>query len=217
MANGTGSNNAAKVTAGKPKVGGAVFRAPKGTTLPTDATTDLAAAYKCLGYCSEDGLKNGNDQSSNSTAAWGGNVVLNMLTAGKDTFALTLLETLNEDVIKAVYGTSNVTASSGDISIAVNGGSDEEAVYVFDLILKGNVLKRIVVPCATSTELGEISYTDSDATGYAITLTATNDASGNSHYEYIHTPSSSNSTPASVTPAAGDNDDDDDDTTITTP
>ena len=35
-----------KVTAGEPKVGGALFRAPAGTALPTDAVTALAEAYK---------------------------------------------------------------------------------------------------------------------------------------------------------------------------
>ena len=188
MANGTGTNNSANVTAGKPKIGGAVFRAPKGTALPTNATTDLAAAYKCLGYCSQDGLTNGNDQSSNSTPAWGGDVVLNMLTAGKDTFVFTLIETMNPEVLKTVYGSENVTVeeNTGDIAVAVNGGSDEEAVYVFDMILKGGALKRIVVPCATITALGEVVYNDSDPAGYAVTLTAVNDSAGNSHYEYIH-------------------------------
>ena len=33
--------NVENVTTGKPKVGGAVYRAPVGTTLPTDATTAL--------------------------------------------------------------------------------------------------------------------------------------------------------------------------------
>lgn len=187
MNNGTGNNNAANVTAGKPKIGGAVFRAPKGTAVPTDATSELGAAFKCLGYCSQDGLTNGNDQSSNSTSAWGGDVVLNMLTAGADTFVFALIESMNAEVLKMVYGTDNVTVdSSGDISLAVNGGSDEEAVYVFDLILKGGALKRIVVPCASVTALGEIVYNDSDPVGYNVTLTAVNDSAGNSHYEYIH-------------------------------
>lgn len=205
MANGTGTNTASNVTAGKPKVGGAVFRAPKGTTLPTDATTDLAAAFKCLGYCSEDGLSNANGMSSNNVSAWGGDIVMNMLTEGSDTFAFTLIEALNEEVLKSVYGSSNVTASSGNISIAVNRGNDEEAVWVFDLILRGNALKRIVVPCGTMSELSEIVYNDSDPVGYGITLTGVNDSSGNSHYEYIHLASSSDS--------SSDSDDDDDDET----
>ena len=40
------ANNKANVTTGKPKVGGAVFRAPVGTTLPTDASTALNSAFK---------------------------------------------------------------------------------------------------------------------------------------------------------------------------
>ena len=56
------ATTAAYVTAGKPKVGGAVFRAVAGTAAPTDATTALAAAFKDLGYCSEDGLVNTNTQ-----------------------------------------------------------------------------------------------------------------------------------------------------------
>ena len=42
--------DAKNVTAAKPKVGGAVWRAPLGTALPTDAKTELDAAFKSLGY-----------------------------------------------------------------------------------------------------------------------------------------------------------------------
>lgn len=48
------------VTAAKPRTGGAIYRAPLGTAIPTDATTALAEAFKALGYLSEDGLVNTN-------------------------------------------------------------------------------------------------------------------------------------------------------------
>ena len=91
--------NSAYVTAGKPKIGGAVFRAPLGTTLPTDATTSLDAAFKDLGYCSEDGVTNANTIESDNIKAWGGDTVLALQTDKTDTFTFTLLEGMTEDVL----------------------------------------------------------------------------------------------------------------------
>ena len=46
--------SAKNVTTAKPKTGGAIFCAPAGTKLPTDATSALDPAFKCLGYVSEE-------------------------------------------------------------------------------------------------------------------------------------------------------------------
>lgn len=178
--------NSAYVTAGKPKIGGAVFRAPLGTTLPTDATTSLDAAFKDLGYCSEDGVTNANTIESDNIKAWGGDTVLALQTDKTDTFTFTLIEGMNEDVLKAVFGDSNVSgALATGLTVKANSQEQIDHCWVIDMLYKNNAKKRVVIPVGKVSEIGEITYADGDAVGYEITITATPDTQENTHYEYI--------------------------------
>lgn len=177
--------DAKNVTVSKPKIGGAVYRAPLGTTLPTDATTELNVAFVPLGYISEDGLTNANSPSSGKIKAWGGDTVHTYQTEKDDTFQFKLIEALNEEVIKAVYGNSNVTGSIKEgLTLKANSTAAEDCSWVVEMVLN-NVLKRVVVPCAKITELGDIVYADEEELGYDVTMTATADTAGNTHYEYM--------------------------------
>lgn len=177
------------VTTAKPKIGGALYSAKLGTALPTDALTALDPAYQSLGYISDDGLVNTNSGKSDTIKAWGGDVVASTQSEKEDTFQYTLIEATNLAVLKEVYGDANVTGDlETGITIKANSIELEEHVLVADMILKGGILKRIVIPNGKVSEMGDISYGDEDAVGYETTLTAIPDDKSNTHYEYIQKP-----------------------------
>lgn len=183
------ANNTSNVTWGKPAVSGGVWWAPAGTTLPTDATTALGNDFVCLGYCSEDGLTNSNTPETDTIKAWGGDEVLTIQTGKPDHFSFTLIEPMNVNTLKAVYGDDNVTGTlATGITVKANGDEIPSAVWVFEMILKGGGLKRIVVPIGDVSELGEITYRDNEAVGYNVTINALPggwEDSNDTHREYI--------------------------------
>lgn len=189
-------SNTAYVSTGKPKVSGAVFRAPLGSTLPTSASATLDNAFKELGYVSDDGVTNSNAPESSNIKAWGGQVVLVVQTEKKDEWKLKLIESLNPEVLKTVYGDSHVTVDSTNHTITVNANAEQLAdhCYVIDTVMKGNAMKRIVIPVGSLSNLADIVYKDDEAVGYEITISALPDSSGNNHYEYIVQAAASSST-----------------------
>lgn len=183
--------NKDNVALGKPKIGGAVFRAPIGTTLPTSADDTLDAGFLPMGYVSEDGVVNSNSPSAESVKAWGGDTVKVLYTERTDEWKLTLIESKRVDVKKAVYGQNNVTGTlANGITTSVKNDVPEPGSWVIDMV-EGTTLKRIVIPDAVVTELEDINYKDDEVVGYGVTLTAVTDSTGVSHYEYEKTAASS--------------------------
>lgn len=185
------SNNVANVSVGKPKIGGAVFNAPAGTTLPTSTAAELDAAFKAMGYVSDDGVVNSNSPTTTEIKAWGGDVVAVPQSEKKDNFKLKLIEIKNVDVLKAVHDASNVSGTlAAGVAINVNSKELEPSAWIVDMILSEGAAKRIVIPSGKISEIGDVAYKDDDVAGYEITITCLPDSAGNTHYEYIKAASS---------------------------
>ena len=182
------STNVNYVSVGKPKVGGAAFAAPAGTTAPTSATAALASAYKDLGYISDDGVKNNGSRTVNKIKAWGGDIVKSVQTEKTDSFTITFIESLNDNVMKLVYGSGNVSGDlASGLTVLVNSTELDEWVLVIDMVLSFNVVKRVVLPKAKVDSVAEITYEDENVIGYQCEITALPDSAGNTHYEYFKT------------------------------
>lgn len=174
------------VSASKPKLGGAVYIADITATMPTNATTALGTGWTALGYVSNEGLTNSNSPNTGSIVAWGGDEVLTLYNEKPDTFQFKLLEILNADVLKAVYGDDNVTGTlATGITVTANNLMMPDKAFCFDMVMRNDAKKRIVIPIANVTSVGDITYADSDAIAYDTTISAKPDSSGNTHYEYI--------------------------------
>lgn len=180
----------ANVTTGKRGTTGGIYWAPPGTTLPTDATTALAAAFKTVGYVGEDGLTNTKDRETMEIKEWGGETVLSEVVSQSESYKWKSIEYLNTDTLKAVFGAENVTvAAGGAVTVTVKAGTYGQGVWAIDLALRGGRLQRIVIPDGNITDLGDIVYVGDDVVAFDVTLACNFNATiGGTSIIYISAP-----------------------------
>lgn len=172
------------VSVGKPAAAGGIHSGPIGSDLPTDATSKLDDSILGLGYVSEEGLTNTIEVDTETITAWGGDTVLTVRTSRTETFTWSFIENTKE-VMAEVYGQSNVTEEGNNLTVLHKNEEMDHRVYVFEILLSGNRVKRIVVPDGQVTEVGDVVYVDGEPIGYEVTLTTYADADGVTVYEYI--------------------------------
>lgn len=190
--------SSANVTFSKPSTStdksGYIWVAPLGTTLPTDATTDLVKEFVGLGYLSEDGLTEpASFEPGDNIVAAGGDTVAQADPTFSKTWTGTCIEALNEDLLKVAYGYSNVTVTSSDaannfITIKEQAGDIEHHVIVIDEMLKGGRRRRNVMPDATFLITGDISHVHTALVNFEFTITAYPTADNPAQTQYITIP-----------------------------
>lgn len=165
---------------------GSVSLAPTGTTLPTDATAALDAAFADLGLISEDGATISKALTTSELKAWGNGVVRKSVTDAPFSVSFVALET-SDEVLSLYFGADNT-------------GSYPVAKYVVkgqpDIIEKALVLEweetvgaetynyRLVLPRAAVESVEDLTINSNDAVMYGFTFAAQADADGNVAYLY---------------------------------
>lgn len=182
-------------------VTGGIKVAPLGTATPTDPTSVLNAAFKELGYVNEDGLKLSHDASDDKIKVWGGVTIRTIRSDYSATITGTLLSTLDVNVLKNVFGDSQVAEKSGFISIKHDATVPPEKVYVIETKdASSGGRKRYVVPKGQVSVSGDVNLSHKEITGFEITIEALADKDGVCYYEFVETTPSS---PVAAGPGLG--------------
>lgn len=184
-----GANNSSRVGAAKPKIGGGIWWAPLGTVIPTDSTTALTAAFKCIGPISVAGVRPDRSVSSEKEREWDGSVLADLLTEENRSFEFDVLGVFDQDALNFIYGSAQVTITPATavagtrIAIVDKGGQQPPGVLVLEMQHNG-IKQRKVVPVGQATVTSERAYIAGGLRGWTARVEATKDEAGAFVYEY---------------------------------
>lgn len=163
---------------------GAIWVAPKGTSLPTDATTTLPGTWSLLGFTSDAGVQISESSSNNTIRAWEGRTeVYNVRTEYTEQVQFMPIQ-CNADVAKLLWGNDAVTVpSTGKLAVKHHGKTLEPVCIVIETVPRDNIVKRY---CGTFqlTERGAQTMDGTQVDGRTLTFNAIPDSSGYTMYEY---------------------------------
>lgn len=174
--------NKGNVTVGKPLIAGAVYRAPVGVPLPTSADEELLENFYPVGYISDEGLRWSYSGDGDVIRAWGRDVVARPAGAVDDVATFQMLETVDEEAVKAFWGDDARSVIAGGYALQVGVPSPVQYSWVIDMLLPTKPdpaviwpsprVRRIVIPMASVRDREEIVYQDSELVAYGVSLKA---------------------------------------------
>lgn len=177
--------DASKVGIGSAAVTGAIFVAPKGTTLPTDATTNLSGSFVLLGFTSDAGVTISESSSTEDLRAWEGrSVVVSAVTEYTESVSFMPIQ-CNADVAKLMWGNDAVTVdgTSGAIHAKHHGKTMEPVVIAIETTPRVGIVKRYTGTFQL-VERGEHVMDGTQVEGRQLTFNAIADSDGYTMHEY---------------------------------
>lgn len=184
----TGGIDVAQIAAPSPNIQGGFWRAPLGTALPTDTTTELDPANISLGYIDDDGVTLNIDRPNTKQFAWGGQLVASLQQHYATTFTFKLYQVLDPDVLKAVHSDGNVTvtpatSTTGTITkVTMNATLNVNSTWTIEAFYQQATI-RLALPNARVTQVGHYQLTHKTLAVYPVTLEAFPDNNGNFVYQ----------------------------------
>lgn len=154
--------------------------------VPTDLETALVTQLKPLGAISNDGLTYGFDEDQESFTPWGLTAPFRTVTTSSiRTFGCVLWETNRASVKSVFYRLSMASVTpdvNGKYSFSETASPEQDRrSWVFDVI-DGGSMERFFVPEGEISERSDVTFQNSEMSGYEITVTAYPDDDGNTVY-----------------------------------
>lgn len=118
--------------------------------------------------------------------AFGGNVVKILQTDYSLTLQFSFLESINADVLRAVYGDDNVTVRGPSIRVRHNKRPLPHASWVIDTLDSAVGLRRIWIPDGQITTVDDVQIVHTETIAYKVTVECFEDADGTPLYEWVH-------------------------------
>lgn len=179
----------ANITVSQPvSTGGIIYWAPKGTALPTDASTALAVDYESLGDIDEDGFTESIKTDSNDFKDMAGNIVLTVGAGLTRTFKITFIEAMRVSLLKFIYGSSNVTVdptTSALNSVNLSNADQPEGVMVIEELMSDGTKRRTVLDRVKASDYDDIDHQKGKLLSYGVTVKALDNGSNSSGMVYF--------------------------------
>lgn len=187
--------NRKNVLVGAPNVtasGGALIgNVATSADIPGDATEPLKEALNAIaaGYIGNDGVTKTVDRQTEKIKGWNGDTIVVLTSEHTVTLKLTFMEAANAALLKAVYGTENVTISKAGgmekIKLVENADALPHNSYTFEIKGAEDAKIRVFAPDAQVTSVGDVTFVKNDVIKYEVELECFADEDNVKLYQFI--------------------------------